>query len=388
MRILYSAIDQAVPAPHGGSVHVTSVAEGLSALGHKVHVLASPGDSGPFPASEVEWLPMSPPLGDRRLRLFRAGQVLRRARALKAEVIIERYYNFGGEGMLAARKLGATAVLEVNAPVVDHPGSAKRWIDRMLIVEPLRRWRNWQCSSADLIVTPSARILPPHVPPRRVLESEWGADTDLFHPGARGRTPFSRAAGDTVVVFVGAFRAWHGAIHLVEAIRELRSRGRTDIKAVLIGDGPELGRVRSAAEGVEGVTITGALSHSEIPASLAAADVGIAPFDVTSHAPLQWEFYWSPLKIFEYMASGLPVVAPGIERLTRIVRDGREGLLYDPLQPGSLAACIERLTSSGVRSELGAAARTRAVEHFSWRSHCLALDGAIRAAHDAHSDRD
>ena len=225
------------------------------------------------------------------------------------------------------------------------------------------------------------------MPAARVLETEWGADTDRFHPGATGRVPFARTAGDTVAVFVGAFRAWHGAIHLVEAIRELRARGRSDIKAVLIGDGPELSRVRQAAEGIDGVTITGALPHSEIPASLAAADIGVAPFDVSAHAPLRLEFYWSPLKIFEYMASGLPVIAPRIERLTRIFRDGREGMLYDPAQQGSLAAALERLASPALRSELGAAARARAVEQFSWRSHCQALDRAIRAARDAHSDR-
>ncbi len=387
MRILYSAIDQVVPAPHGGSVHVTSVAEGLSALGHEVHVLASPAPTAPFPPSEVVWWPMSPPLGDRRLRLLRAPDVKRRARALKPDAIIERYYNFGGEGMLAAREIGAVAVLEVNAPVVDPPGSIKPWIDRMLVVQPLRRWRDWQCRAADLIVTPSASILPADVPPPRVLETEWGADTDRFHPGARGNVPFSRQQGDTVAIFVSAFRAWHGAIHLVEAIRQLRARGRRDIKAVLIGDGPELSRVRHAAEGLEGVTLTGALPHRDLPASLAAADIGVAPFDIAAHAPLRWEFYWSPLKIFEYMASGLPVIAPRIERLTRIFRDGREGIFYDPAEPGSLALALERLADPSVRSSLGAAARDRAVDRFSWRSHCQALDRAIRFARDAYSDR-
>jgi glycosyltransferase involved in cell wall biosynthesis len=93
------------------------------------------------------------------------------------------------------------------------------------------------------------------------------------------------------------------------------------------------------------------------------------------------------LKIFEYMASGLPVAAPRIERLAGIVRDGVEGVLYDPAQPGSLAAALERLSDRSLRSQLGAAARERAVAHFSWRSHCQALDRAIRAARDAHPDR-
>jgi hypothetical protein len=126
MRILYCAIDQVVPAAHGGAVHVASVAEGLSALGHEVHVLASPNRGVPFPSrNNVAWWPVEPPLGDRKLRLLRTGEVLRRARVLRPDVVIERYYNFGGEGLIAARKTRAVAVLEVNAPVVDYPGSAK-----------------------------------------------------------------------------------------------------------------------------------------------------------------------------------------------------------------------------------------------------------------------
>jgi glycosyltransferase involved in cell wall biosynthesis len=387
MKILYAAIDQTVPAAHGGSVHVASVAEGLSALGHEIHVLASPSPSAPFPKGGARWHALSPPLGNRRLRLLRTRAVLECARRLRPDIVMERYYNFGGEGMLAARSVGAVAVLEVNAPVVDYPGSLRRRLDRLMLIEPLRRWRDWQCRVADLIVTPSAKILPEHVHPSRVIETEWGADTNRFHPGATGPLPFTRTPGDTIAIFVGAFRAWHGAIHLVEAIRTLRRRGRRDIGAVLIGDGPELGRVRRAAAGMEGITFTGALRHEEVPASLAAADVGVAPFDLSAHAPLQWEFFWSPLKVFEYMASGLPVVAPRVERLRRIVRDGEEGLLYDAAQGDSLADALEQLCDPALRSRLGAAARARAVTHFSWRSHCLALDRAMRTARDARTDR-
>ena len=323
---------------------------------------------------------MGPPFGIRQLRVVRASSVLQLARDIQPDVIMERYYNFGGEALLAARQLGAFAVLEVNAPVVDYRGSLKQRLDRLMLFQPMRRWRDWQCRSADLIVTPSARILPDHVPPARVLQTEWGADTTLFHPAANGAVPFSRTDSDTTVIFIGAFRAWHGAIHLVEAIRQLRRRGRHDIRAVLIGDGPELSQVRRASAGVEGITVTGSLPHDQIPACLAAADVGVAPFDIPAHPSLAQEFYWSPLKIFEYMASGLPVVVPRIERLAHIVRDGLEGVLYDAADPTALASAIERLASRDVRVRLGRAARERVVQEFSWQRHCERLDQAIRAA--------
>ena len=84
----------------------------------------------------------------------------------------------------------------------------------------------------------------------------------------------------TVAIFAGAFRSWHGAIHLVEAIKTLRARGEKEIGAVLVGDGSELPRVRQAAEGIDTIVFTGALPHDRMPAALAAADIGVAPFDI------------------------------------------------------------------------------------------------------------
>ncbi len=379
MKILYCAIDQVVPGTTGGSVHVRAVAEGLAALGHEVHVLVQRGAAG-FPPRPVRWHEMAPPLGSARLRLLRAGRVAALARALRPDVVIERYFNFGGEGMRAARTSGALSVLEVNAPVIDYPGSPKRMLDRALVVEPMRRWRDWQCRAADVIVSPSRAILPAWLPDERVVEIEWGADTERFHPGAEGAVPFERTPGAVTAVFAGAFRAWHGAVHLVDAIRRVRERGVRNISAVLAGDGPEAPRVRRAAEGLDGVVFTGPIAHDAMPALLAAADIGVAPFDVTAHAPLAIAFYWSPLKVFEYMASGLPVAAPSIDGMTRIVQDGREGVLYDPSDPTALAGALERLVDADLRRRLGSAARARAVGEFSWTLHCARLQDAMTRA--------
>ena len=376
MKILYSAIDQVVPGPRGGSVHVTAVAEGLAALGHEVHVLVSPGD-GPFPDGPVRWIAMSPPAHRNHLRWMRRGAVGRLAGQLRPDVVMERYYNFGGEAILHARRLNALAVLEVNAPVVDHPGSRKAALDRALLVRPMRRWRERICAAADVIVTPSAAILPPETPRDRILELEWGADTVRFHPGARGPLPFTPPAG-VIAVFAGAFRNWHGAIHLADAIRTLRGRSRREISALFIGDGPELPAVRAAATGLDGIVFTGALPHAVMPAALAAAHVGVAPFDLAAHKPLALGFYWSPLKMFEYMAAGLPVVAPAVARIPALVGDRREGVLYDPADVNALASVLEELAGdAGLRNRLGTAARERALRDYSWQAHCRALDERI-----------
>jgi glycosyltransferase involved in cell wall biosynthesis len=380
MRILYAASDQTVPGTNGGSVHVEAVARGLAALGHEVHALVTPGPA--VPPGPVTWIALPPPLGKKQLRWANAGVVRAMARRLRPDAVIERYYNFGGEAIGAAKASGAIAVLEVNAPVIDYEGSAKRTIDRALIVEPMRRWRERICHQADLIVTPTAAILPPDTPSGKIVELEWGADTDRFHPGASGPVPFVRPA-DTVVVFAGAFRVWHGAIHLVTALRELRARGRTDVGAVFIGDGPELPRVREAAAGLDGVIFTGALPHAQMPACLAACDIGVAPFDAGAHRPLSLGFYWSPLKIFEYMAAGLPVVAPALDRIPALIAHNREGLLYDTAMPSGLPHALEALTDRTLRERLGRSARTRAVRDYSWQAHCRELELAITRARDS-----
>ena len=351
-----------------------SVAEGLARLGHEVHVLVTA--NGPRPDGKVHWIDLPPPAGRKELRWVNTGAVRSLARDLKPDVVIERYYNFAGEGVRAAPEIGALAVLEVNAPVVDHPGSRKQILDRLLLVEPMRRWREYLCAQSDLIVTPSQAILPAATPSAKVLQLEWGADTERFHPQVEGPVPFDRPA-DTVAVFSGAFRNWHGTIHIITALRELHARGRTDVGAVLIGDGPELTRVREAARGLNGVIFTGALPHEQIPACLAACDFGVAPFDPETHPALSLGFYWSPLKIFEYMAAGLPVVAPALDRIPTLVGHNREGLLYDTAIPTGLPHAFEALTDVSLRQRLGRAARERAVRDYSWAAHCRALEQAM-----------
>ena len=379
MKILYAATDQAVPGTKGGSVHVAAVAHGLAALGHEVVALVTPGpDLQDVPG--IRWIPMPPPLGRPHLRLLRSRAIDRVVRAERPDVIIERYHNFGGEAIRVARRIGAIAVLEVNAPVIDFPGSRKALLDRALVVQPMRRWRDHLVALGDVIVTPDPAILPAGTPREKVAVLEWGADTDVFRPGA-GAPVVGRGPAKTLAVFAGAFRSWHGAITLVRAIRTLELRGRGDIGALMIGNGPEWDAARKAADGSLLVQFTNAVAHARMPGALAQADIGVAPFDVGAHGPLALGFYWSPLKIFEYMATGLPVVAPAVDRIPSLVGHEREGILYDPAVPESLADALVRLADDPVlRARLGAAARERAVREYSWAAHCRALDARIRGA--------
>ncbi len=388
MRILYVAQAIALPGLSGGAIHVQEVAGGLACRGHQVHVLARRG-----PGVAPSWATWDPgvsgtllPWPD-KLALLGYPAVRAAARRFRPDVIMERYYNFAGAGVWLAHRRGLPALLEVNAPMVDPPGSRKETLDRLL-GRPLRRWAVQQGRWSRRIVTPLATTVPPGVPRSRIEAVNWGANVDRFHPGLREeqvaqlaalRAEYGIPAGATVAAFVGSFRAWHGVAQFVRAALALLPQ-QPNLYFLAVGGGPELAAVRALAAGLGAdarrLIFTGPQPHECVPLMLAAADFGVAPFVPAAYAPLRaFGFYWSPLKIFEYMAMGLPVVTPAIAPLDTIVRDGQEGLLYPAGDDAALTAAIRRLAGdAALRAVLGKAARARVVAHYSWAAHCAQLE--------------
>jgi glycosyltransferase involved in cell wall biosynthesis len=385
VKLLYVATDQIVPGSTGGSVHVEEVAGGLARRGHEVHVVARKSESGrepegfqlhrPRPLLTHRWFRWSAqkPIGDLMDRLG-------------VDVVLERYHNFAGEGVRAAHRRGVPSVLEVNSPVVDHPGSVKALLDAMLLWRPMRRLRDEQCRKATALITPLPGVVSSNVPREKVHQIHWGANVERFQPGLtpRGHAEAVPIPLDArVVVFSGSFRHWHGADVLVRAgARVLESRDGAKAFFLFLGSGPGWSRVRQEVErlGVESrFHLAGAIPYHEMPHYLARGHIGVAPYQPSRHGQLQLGFYWSPLKIFEYMASGLPTITLDIDPLREIVRQGKEGLLFEEKDEEALARAITELVASPERArEMGASARERIVAHYSWQVHCEKLEQVLK----------
>lgn len=388
MKILYVASGIPVPGNLGGSTHTYEVARGLALRGHEVHVVAVTREG----ATQLKhlWRPATSAWHGFTIHhidipkiasLLTLLPVLRLARTLQPDVIIERYYNFAGAGMITARVLGIPTLLEVNALIIDPPSERKRRLDDRL-GGPLRRWATIQCRWADAIVTPLYTTVPAGIDRARIHEHPWGADVDRFVPA----DPPHDSTLPPTIIFIGSFRAWHGASHGVAAARRVLDAGVT-CRFVFVGTGPELAEAQALATGYPGITFRGALPYADMPAVIQSADIGIAPFDTSAHPALQAAgFYWSPLKIHEYMACGLAVITSAITPLDRIVRHQSEGLLVPEGDVVALAEAITTLVADpATRAQYGVAARARVVAAYSWQQHCADLEAILTSIQTNHT---
>jgi glycosyltransferase involved in cell wall biosynthesis len=160
-----------------------------------------------------------------------------------------------------------------------------------------------------------------------------------------------------LVAYTGGLLAWKGAEVLVEAARLLPA-----VRFVIAG-GMDLDveRLRERARGVPNVRIDGFQPPSRVGLYLRAADVGVVPN--RSRLAISAR-YTSPLKVFEAMAVGLPLVASDLPSLRELLEDGLDAVLVEPDDPAALARGIERvLADPGLRHRLSARMLARAPEH-------------------------
>jgi glycosyltransferase involved in cell wall biosynthesis len=274
----------------------------------------------------------------------------------------QRHDLFHTAGLHLARRLGAPSVLFVPAAKVwearqwgtTRPGWGG-WLER--------RGERPSLLGADVVACGSGavveQVLRMGVPEDRVLLTPTGVDLDLFaEPPDPG--PLRRDLGleDRFVVgWVGSFRRFHALEQAVEATATVP--GAT---LLLVGDGPERRRIERFADDL-GVPagFTGTVPHHELPRYLAAMDAAVIL------ALRKEPFHYSPLKLAEYMAAGLPVVSPASGQLAERLTDGVDAILVPPHDVAALGAALRRLQDDPEeRARLGKAARAAAEAEWSW----------------------
>jgi glycosyltransferase involved in cell wall biosynthesis len=250
-------------------------------------------------------------------------------------------------------------------------------------VNGLLRWRAERILRENLHL--ASAVVCVSEPARRQLLARWpvnaskvavipnGVDAERFRPDgvarARGRAAIG-AGEEPILIFVGSFFDWHDVPTLLEAFVEVRAR-RRDIRLVLVGDGPTRAAMEARARDLglsDATRFMGLVGHRVVPDLIAAADVAVAPYPAL-------DLWHSPLKLYEYLASGATVVASRTGQVAEVIRDGENGLLVEPGNVPALASALfEVIGSPELRYRLGRQAREDAVRYHSWDRYLARLE--------------
>lgn len=308
-----------LPVKRNAAAPTASLAEGLRSYG-----------LAPHPLLELEWLPTT----HKGISGLAARWKTLRAR--------------GGRLVFYARhlRLALTAARNGRGPLVvelhrfeEQARRAARAADAVVaITTPLR----------DRLVQAFGLEVPAVVIPDAV-------DLERFRPPCE--------AGPPRLVYVGQLQEWKGVDVLIRALSALPG-----VTALVVGgrrgEDPRRRALQDLASrlGVaERIEWTGFLPQTEIARRLRRGDVGV----VTTRAELGQDIAASPLKLFEYMAAGLPVAASDMPSLRDVVRPGENGMLFGEGDPQALAREVRAILEPETYRRLSAASRDEAQGH-SW----------------------
>jgi len=410
LHIAYVCTDRGVPigGTKGASAHVEELTRALVGRGADVRIIAAraakmPGAKpGPAPVIDLgsarstrlmRHALMSATTGSRRavsaseaycllVNQALAKELDRLHRRWRIDAVYERYSLWGFAGANFARAGGIPHLLEVNAPLRLEQ-RRYRALENPALASTLERYL---FARADYVLIPSAELrayVVQHGARRggvRVVPN--GADPGRFSAADRAASLAANRDGRFVVGFLGTLKPWHGVEDLVRAFRHLRRR-YDGYHLLIAGDGPSrplLERTLHSYRLSGAATFSGALTHDQVPRWLARMDVGVAPY------PPLTRFYFSPLKVYEYMAAGVPMVASEIGQIATVLAHGRNALLHRPGRIREMVGCIEQLRQSPVLAEkIARNAHRLLCRRFTWQHNADRVLGLIAQAR-ARSD--
>lgn len=285
----------------------------------------------------------------------------------------QRHELFHRAGLRLAVALGVPSVVFVPATLVwqaDRWGVRRpgwgRWLERRGEGRALRAADVVACGTEE--VAEQVRRL--GVRAERVVITPTGVDLDLFVlPADVGVLRRELGLEDRFVVgWVGSFRRFHAVEQAIEAMAALPGA-----VLLLVGDGPERARLEALARERDVAAVcTGTVAHQDLPAHLALMDAALVL------AGSAETFHYSPLKLAEYLAAGLPVVAPAVEQLADRLTDGVDAVLVPPGDVGAIVDALAGLRDDPARrARIGQAARATAEAHWSWDHEVRHVLGAL-----------
>lgn len=358
----------------GAAVHVEEQAAALRRRGHivKVYYLNRLSDEPKDAGIDVRsWMKARlgkflHPLSAIVSNFTRFRRELKILQEEKPDLVWVRYQVLLFSAIVLARMKKVPVLLEVNAPAAYENRTFEKGVFQLPLVPEWIEKMNLRLTDASFVVSVPLKeyYLRWGIPERRLTVIPNGVDDTKFDPKNRDGSKRKTASGKgTVIGFVGSFHYWHGMDMLLRVVKEA-GRRCPEARFLLVGDGPmRKGMEKELAGDIQNgrVVFTGFIGHDRIPETISAMDVVLALY------PGMTFFYYSPLKLYEYMASGKAVLASRVNQVQDLIEDGVNGMLFEPDHFDELMTKLDRLVSDGkMRKRLGEKAVETIREEHTW----------------------
>jgi glycosyltransferase involved in cell wall biosynthesis len=387
MKILMAAPAIMIPESIAQSVHQQQFAKNLVDMGHDLHLLCRrPPDRREEEGGVTYHRVMSEEFPLKRIvfTLDAVRQIRKLVDKEKFDVIHDRGYLFGAVGTKVGLEKRIPTVLQIDDDWVETEAMASRITSTSVYKMSALAWCKSLMKKSKVMFTVSHTL-------RDLVTERWGADPkrisivpngvelEVFRPDAKplGIRKELGLEGKKVVCFVGALGPWHGLEYLIQSMPCVLE-DVPDAEFVLVGAMKEFGTSHLAAMAKEyGVSermhLLGRKLPHEVPRILVESDVAVAPYPAR-------DFGFSPLKLFEYMACGVPIVCSDLPSTREIVEDDRNGLLVPPGDIDSLAEAIVRILIDKRLGKRLSVEGLRRVNSFSWRESTKKLESVYQKA--------
>ena len=372
MRILLIA-PQPFFAQRGTPINVRLMAQTLCEAGHEVHLATYPlGEPVSIPGLHIHRAMPIP-----GLRAVPIGFSWRKI-ALDASLMLTVWSLIARErfdivhaieesvffALPAARFRGIPLIYDMDSSLSDQLSSGGR-LKNGAILGLLRRIERATLRRCRLAITVSAsltdavRSMEPGVPVAQIEDCPLDEALRAPDPARVTRLRAQFEIGERrAVVYTGNLESYQGIDLLLDAFA-LVAAARDEVVLVLVGGSPAqiaATRARAAALGIERrVVLTGQRPAEEMPEWMALGDVLVSP---RLHGGN------TPLKLYSYMWSAVPIVATALPTHTQIL-DASDAVLRPPTAVGMASGILEVITDPARFAPLGAAARSRVASDYS-----------------------
>jgi len=353
-RLAYFALD----VPHKGQasyIHINEIISNLRRLGWRVDLFA------PEPASESR--PRRPL---ERILLYSWVILANVVHLQRYDALYVRAHPLAWPVTFWARALKRSIAQEINGVELDIIVSYP-WLAPM---RGLVRWlyrSQYRVSDHLFPVTRGlAQSLTDALALDHITVVANGANTDLFRPIEREREPF--------VVFFGGLTEWHGVDLMLDALRD--PAWPAGVALTIIGDGARAHDIHEAVRGGLPIRWLGYRPHEQIPELIAGAIAGLCPI---TNPRGRSSTGVSPLKLYETLACGIPVIATDLPGQTEVVRAGDCGLIIRCDDAAALARAVAQLAGdpSAARA-MGRRGAELVRAHHSWAARAAEIDRILR----------